>query len=330
MEVTNLSNTGIGISKLGNTDIEISRIGLGTNAVGGHNLYDHLDEEKGKEFVRVAIDKGITFIDTADIYGKGRSEELVGQVLSEVPRENIILATKGANEWFADGSVVLNNKPAYLRKAFENSLKRLKTDYVDLYYLHFPDGKTPIGEAISELVKLKQEGKIRAIGVSNVTLEQLKEANANGQIDALQMEYSMLNRSVEKDLLPYCVEHHISFIPFGPLAFGLLGGKYTSAFKLTENDWRNSVPLFAEEQFEKNLSIVEKLQEFACNKQITVGNLALAWLLAQEGVDAVIPGGKTSEQILESIRAAEVTLEKEDLEAIDKIFSSFSRKLSPL
>lgn len=313
--------TTIGETTLGNTNIKITNIGLGTNAVGGHNLYDNLNEENGKDFVRTAIQSGITFIDTADIYGKGRSEELVGEVLQEFHRDQIVLATKGANEWFEDGSVVLNNDPIYIRKALENSLKRLKTDYVDLYYLHFPDGKTPIGNVVAELVKLKEEGKIRAIGVSNVTLEQLKEANTTGQIDALQMEYSMLNRTVEKELLPYCVKHNISFIPFGPLAFGLLGGKYTSELKLTENDWRNSVPLFAEEQFEKNLSIVKKLQEFAESKQTTVSNLALAWLLAQEGVDAVIPGGKTPEQILETVKAADIELQKEDLEVIEKILS---------
>lgn len=312
-------------TKLGNSNITITKIGLGTNAVGGHNLYDNLNEESGKEFVRTAIESGINFIDTADIYGKGRSEELVGEVLKEFPRDQIILATKGANEWFEDGSVVLNNDPVYMRKAFENSLRRLQTDYIDLYYLHFPDGKTPIGMAIDELVKLKSEGKIRAIGVSNVTLELLKEANANGDIDVLQMEYSMLNRSVEKELLPYCVANNISFIPFGPLAFGLLGGKYTSGLKLTKNDWRNSVPLFASNQFEKNLAIVEKLKDFAKSKSTTLSNLALAWLLEQEGVDAVIPGGKKPEQILETVKAADIQLEKVDLETIDKILPSFGK-----
>jgi myo-inositol catabolism protein IolS len=301
------------------TDLQISKIGLGTNAVGGHNLYDHLNEENGKDFVRAAIEERINFIDTADIYGKGRSEELVGEVLKEVPREKIILATKGANEWFPDGSVVLNNDPAYLRRAFEASLKRLNTDYVDLYYLHFPDGKTPIGDAIAELVKLREEGKIRAIGVSNVSLEQLIEANAHGDISALQMEYSMLNRSVEKDLLPYCAENNLSFIPFGPLAFGLIGGKYNKEFTLTSNDWRHSVPLFADGEFERNLEKVEELKKIAAYKNTNVGHLALAWLLAQEGVDSVIPGGKRSEQIRDSVKAVNVRLDEEDLKAINLV-----------
>lgn len=181
-------------TQLKKTDMKISRISLGTNAVGGHNLYDNVNEEQGKNFVRAAMDEGMNFIDTANIYGKGRSEELVGEVLREVPRDSMILATKGANEWFPDGSVVLNNQPAFLRKSLEDSLKRLQTDYVDLHYIHNPDGKTPIGDAVAELAKMKEEGKIRAIGVSNMTLEQVKEANAHGDIHALQLEYSMLNR----------------------------------------------------------------------------------------------------------------------------------------
>lgn len=262
------------------------------------------------------------------IYGKGRSEELVGEVLKEVPREKIILATKGANEWFPDGSVVLNNDPAYLRRAFEASLKRLNTDYIDLYYLHFPDGKTRIGDAIAELVKLKEEGKIRAIGVSNVSLEQLIEANAHGDINALQMEYSMLNRSLEKDLLPYCAGNDISFVPFGPLEFGLLGGKYTKDFTLTSNDWRNSVPLFADGEFKRNLEIVEQLKKISVSKNTTVSHLALAWLLAQEGVDSVIPGGKRSEQIQDSVKAIHVNLNGEDLKAIELVLEG--QKLSQL
>lgn len=308
-------------TNLGKTDIKISRMGLGTNAVGGHNLYDNLDEEAGKNFVRAAIEEGINFIDTANIYGKGRSEELVGEVLREFPRDKIILATKGANQWFSDGSVVLNNEPVFLRQSLEESLKRLQTDYIDLYYIHNPDGKTLIGDAVAELVKMKEEGKIRAIGISNMTLEQVKEANAHGDINALQLEYSMLNRLVEKELLPYCVENNISFIPFGPLAFGLLGGKYTHDFTLSANDWRNSVSFFADGEFAKNLAKVEKLKSIASLKNTTVSHLALAWLLSQNGVDSVIPGGKHPEQIRDTVRAVNVELDEQDLKVIDEIIA---------
>ncbi|QJX81330.1 aldo/keto reductase [Priestia megaterium] len=305
--------------KLKNTDITVSEIGLGTNAVGGHNLFNDLNEESGKEMVAAAIDLGITFIDTADIYGMGRSEELVGEVLSNYNRDKFILATKGARRWFEDGRVEVDNSPAYLRQALENSLSRLKMDYVDLYYLHFPDNKTPLVEAIGELSKLKQEGKIKAIGISNVSLDQLKEANTHGDISVLQSAYNMLERSAEEDLLPYSRENNISFIPYGPLAFGLLGGKYTKDFQLTEGDWRQSNPLFEKENFDKVLEKVEQLKNIATTKETTVANLSLAWLLAQDGIDAVIPGGKRSDQIITNAKASDVLLTKDDLNNIEKI-----------
>lgn len=301
------------------TNISISEIGLGTNAVGGHNLFTNLNEEEGKQMVAKALDLGITFIDTADIYGKGRSEELVGDVLSSFNREDYIIATKGANHWFEDGTVKIDNHPAYLREAFENSLKRLKMDYVDLYYLHFPDNVTPLAESIGELSKLKQEGKIKAIGVSNLTLEQLKEANVHNDISALQSAYNMLERSAEEDLLPYCVEHNISFIPYGPLAFGLLGGHYTNNFELSEGDWRQSVPLFKKGTFENVLKKVEFLKDFASKKETNVANLALAWLLAQDGIDSVIPGGKRKAQVEENVKASDVVLSQHDLKEIEAI-----------
>ena len=198
----------------------------------------------------------------------------------------------------------------------------MQLDYVDLYYLHFPDNETPFAESIGELARLKEEGKIRAIGISNVSLEQLKEANANGDISVLQSPYNMLDRSAEAELLPYCIENNISFIPYGPLAFGLLGGEFTKDSKLDPQDWRNSIPLFQGEQFNKTLETVEKLKEFATQKETTLPNLALAWLLAQEGVDAVIPGGKRKERIRENIQASEISLSKEELNIINEILNN--------
>lgn len=301
------------------TNIKISEIGLGTNAVGGHNLFENLNEQDGQELVSAALDLGITFIDTADIYGKGRSEELVGEVLKNHSRDEFVLATKGGRHWFEDGSVKTDNHPQYLRGAFENSLKRLQMDYVDLYYLHFPDNETPLAESIGELSRLKEEGKIRAIGISNVTLEQLIEANVHNDISVLQSPYNMLNRSGEQDLLPYCIKNEISFIPYGPLAYGLLGGKYTKNFKLGKGDWRISDPLFQGELFEQTLIKVEALKGIAEEKQTTLPNLALAWLLAQDGVDAVIPGGKHKKQVSNNVKATDVLLTNEDLGYIERI-----------
>ena len=306
-------------TKLKKSNIEVSVIGLGTNAVGGHNLFQNLNEEDGKDFVREALKNGVTFIDTADIYGPGRSEELVGEVLKEFKRDDYTIATKGAQQWSSDGSIKTNNRPQYLREALEKSLQRLQLDYVDLYYLHFPDGETPFAESIGELARLKEEGKIRSIGISNVSLQQLKEANANGDISVLQSPYNMLDRSAEAELLPYCIENNISFIPYGPLAFGLLGGGFTKDSKLDEQDWRNSIPLFQGDQFQQTLTKVDKLKEFALKKDTTLPNLALAWLLAQEGVDAVIPGGKRKERIRENTQASDIVLSKEELAIINDI-----------
>lgn len=301
------------------TTINISEIGLGTNAVGGHNLFENLNEQDGKELVSAALDLGITFIDTADIYGKGRSEEIVGEVLKSYRREDFVLATKGAKHWFEDGSVTVDNNPQYLRQALENSLQRLQMDYVDLYYLHFPDNDTPLAESIGELSRLKEEGKIRAIGISNVTLDQLKEANVHHDISVLQSPYNMLNRSAEQDLLPYCMQHDISFIPYGPLAYGLLGGKYTKDFRLDAGDWRIANPLFHGELFQQTLAKVETLKGIAQKHQTTLPNLALAWLLAQEGIDAVIPGGKHKNQVAANVEATDVLLTSEDFGNIERI-----------
>jgi myo-inositol catabolism protein IolS len=306
-------------TKLKKSNIEVSVIGLGTNAVGGHNLFQNLNEEDGKDLVREALNMGVTFIDTADIYGPGRSEELVGEVLKEFKREDYVIATKGAQQWSSDGSIKTNNRPKYLREALEKSLQRLQLDYVDLYYLHFPDSETPFAQSIGELARLKEEGKIRSIGISNVTIEQLKEANANGDISVLQSPYNMLDRSAEAELLPYCIENNISFIPYGPLAFGLLGGGFTKDSKLDTGDWRNSIPLFQGEQFQQTLAKVDKLKEVALKKDTTLPNLALAWLLAQEGVDAVIPGGKRKERIRENSLASNIVLSKEELAIINDI-----------
>ncbi|PWW38864.1 MULTISPECIES: aldo/keto reductase [Paenibacillus] len=308
--------------KLRGTDLKVSEIGLGTNAVGGHNLFTDLNEVDGIEMVDAALQLGITFIDTADIYGKGRSEEHIGEVLTKYNRADVVIATKGGRRWFADGSVVVDNTPQYLRNALESSLHRLKTDYVDLYYLHYPDTKTPLAEAIGELTKLKQEGKIKAIGISNVSLEQLKEANVHGDISVMQSSYHLLDRSAEERILPYTRENNISFIPYGPLAYGLLGGKYTEDFELAEGDWRRSLPLFEKETFKKNLKIVSSLKELAEEKETTVTNLSLAWLLSQEGVDAVIPGGKRKEQVTINSRTSDVTFTQKDLNIIEGIIKN--------
>ncbi|HDR7949602.1 TPA: aldo/keto reductase [Bacillus toyonensis] len=305
-------------TKLQKAGLNISKLGLGTNAVGGHNLYADVNEEEGKRLVEEAIQQGITFFDTADSYGFGRSEELVGEVLKG-KRHELILATKGGIQPLLNGETYINNEPSYLRNAVENSLRRLQTDYIDLYYLHFTNPETSYIDSIGELTRLKEEGKIRSIGISNVNIEQLKEANQHGHIDVVQSPYNMLNRTAEEELLPYCIKEGISFIPYGPLAFGILGGKYTEDFDLHKGDWRQSVNLFEENIYKGNFKKVEKLKDVAKENNIELPHLALAWLLNKEGIDTVIPGGKRAEQIRESVKAVDVSLNEGAMKEIELI-----------
>lgn len=295
------------------TDIQISKIGVGTNKIGGHNIFKGLAEDEGKDFLIEAINLGMNFIDTADIYGPARSEELVGEVLQSIDtkREDLVVATKGGVEWNVEGGTRKNNKPEYFRSAVEASLKRLRTDYIDLYYLHWPDNETPFSESIGELVRLKEEGKIRAIGVSNLPIDQLKEAAKVTDIAAMQVDYNMFDRKVEKDVLPFCVENQISFIPCYPLASGLLGGNYKVEDPVP--------PKLTAVEFRQKVEIAEKLKTVAEKKETTLPNLALAWLLAQEGVDAVIPGGRRPDHARGTAKAADVKLNQDDLVLIDKI-----------
>lgn len=305
--------------KLGKSNLTVNPIGLGTNAVGGHNLYPNLDEQAGRDLVRVALMNGINFLDTAYIYGPERSEELVGEVWSEtVEREEVILATKGAHQ-LVDGDVVMNNSPEFLKQSVEDSLKRLRTDYIDLYYIHFPDEQTPKDEAVAALAELKAEGKIRAIGVSNFSLEQLKEANKDGHIDVYQGEYNLFKRDAEKEILPYIREHGISFVPYFPLAAGLLAGKYDTETKF--DDLRKNDPLFQEDVFKDNLAKVDLLRPIAEAKDAEVAHIVLAWYLAQDGIDAIIPGAKRAEQVTDTIRTLDVELTEEEIRQIDHIFS---------
>ncbi|WP_290755273.1 MULTISPECIES: aldo/keto reductase [unclassified Exiguobacterium] len=305
--------------QLGQSNLFVHPIGLGTNAVGGHNLYPNLDEQAGRDLVRVALQQGINFLDTAFIYGPERSEELVGEVWHDtVAREDVVLATKGAHQ-FVDGKVVMNNSPDFLRQSVEESLKRLKTDYIDLYYIHFPDESTPKDEAVAALAELKKEGKIRAIGVSNFSLEQLKEANKDGHVDVYQGEYNLFKRDAEKELLPYIVENGMSFVPYFPLAAGLLAGKYTK--ETTFDDLRKNDPLFQKDVFEQNLAKVDQLRPIAEAHNAEVAHVVLAWYLAQDGIDAIIPGAKRPDQVTDTLRTLDVQLSQEDIEKIDQIFS---------
>lgn len=292
-------------------------IALGTNAVGGHNLYPNLDEEQGKDVVRQAINHGINLLDTAYIYGPERSEELVGEVVKEYPREQIKIATKGSHEFDENQEVHQNNQPEYLKQQVENSLKRLQTDYIDLYYIHFPDDNTPKDQAVAALQELKEQGKIKAIGVSNFTLDQLKEANKDGYVDVVQLEYNLLHRENEA-VLQYCVDHQITFIPYFPLASGILAGKYDENTKFS--DHRTTRRDFIPGVFEENVRRVKALESLAAAHQTSIANIVLAFYLTRPAIDVIIPGAKRAEQVVENIKAADIVLSDDEIQYIDELF----------
>ncbi|EUQ40790.1 aldo/keto reductase [Staphylococcus aureus PLAC6024] len=302
---------------LGKSDVEVFPIALGTNAVGGHNLYPNLDEEQGKDVVRQAINHGIDLLDTAYIYGPERSEELVGEVVKEYPREQIKIATKGSHEFDENQEVHQNNQPEYLKQQVENSLKRLQTDYIDLYYIHFPDDNTPKDQAVAALQELKEQGKIKAIGVSNFTLDQLKEANKDGYVDVVQLEYNLLHRENEA-VLQYCVDHLITFIPYFPLASGILAGKYDENTKFS--DHRTTRRDFIPGVFEENVRRVKALESLAAAHQTSIANIVLAFYLTRPAIDVIIPGAKRAEQVIENIKAADIVLSDDEIQYIDELF----------
>nr|WP_106782461.1 aldo/keto reductase [Lysinibacillus timonensis] len=305
--------------QLGRTDLYVNPIGLGTNAVGGHNLFQNLNDEDGRQLVRTGIHHGINFIDSAFIYGLGRSEEIIGEVVKEIGnRSELVIATKVAHK-LEDGKVIVDNSPSFLREEVEKSLKRLQTDYIDLMYIHFPDESTPKDEAVGVLKQLKDEGKIRAIGLSNFSLDQLKEANKDGYVDVLQGEYNLINREAELSYFPYVLEQNSSFVPYFPLASGLLTGKYKKDSFIPEG--RQKYPQFQGETYLKNVERVDHLREIATSKGVEVANVVLSWYLTRNEIDVVIPGAKRAEQVLDNLKTLEVNLTKDEIGHIEQVFA---------
>ncbi|MDQ0113782.1 aldo/keto reductase [Paenibacillus harenae] len=306
---------------IGKTGLQAFHIGLGAGVVGNTMMYPKVTEDMGKEIIHAALDHGIDFIDTAYLYGLGRSEELIGEALQQRGiREQVVLSTKASsNPQFAEGGLEVDNSPAALRQAVEDSLQRLRTDYIDIFFLHFPNSHTPLDEAAAALAELKREGKIRAIGASNLDFNQLQQFNADRHLDILQTEYSLLARKAEEQIIPYCLQHGISVIPIFPLSSGLLAGRYNKDDVFTDTARMNH-PLFQREAYLESLERVERLKAFAQQKRQEPAQIALAWLLQQPGVDHIIPGASRPEQIEDNLRTLDVQLSEDDLRKIDAIF----------
>ncbi|MDA3965010.1 aldo/keto reductase [Enterococcus thailandicus] len=311
--------------RIGHSQVYAEQLGLGANAVGGHNLFPHLEDEVGKQIIRTALDNGINLLDTAYAYGFGRSEELIGEVLKEkeYDRSRVIIATKAAHDPNNPGK--FNNTPEFLTQAVEEALKRLQTNYIDIFYIHFPDETTPKNEAIAALHQLKEAGKIRAIGVSNFSLAQLKEANQEGYVDIIEDHYSLIQRKAETELFPYIKQHKISFVPYFPLASGLLTGKYQigQPLSFSKGDLRLKQPNFQGERFEKIIRTVEQLRPLAANYQTNIAQLVLAWYMKNPVISVVIPGAKKPEQVAINAQALDIHLTNEDYQKIDQLFAEF-------
>lgn len=313
--------------KIGKSDVQATALGLGTNAVGGYNLFPNLKDEDGLELVKTGLNNGIKLLDTAFVYGLGHSEELVGQAMKEFDRHSFALATKGAQD-FSTGEQVIDNSPAFLTAQVEASLKRLDTDYIDVYYIHFPDHDTPKAEAVGALERLKEQGKIRAIGLSNFSLAQIKEANADGYVDVVEDEFSLLHQDHAVDMMPYLKENGISFVPYFPLASGLLTGKYDHDVKFPKDDIRSQISDFQEPRYSDALAAIEKVRPIAGEHNASVAQTVLAWYMKNPLISVVIPGAKKASQVEANAKAMDVELSDAEYKAIDDAFVKFQTATS--
>ncbi|MEH0153406.1 aldo/keto reductase [Limibacter armeniacum] len=317
---------------LGNTDIKLSAITYGSFAIGG-NMWGGNVHKDSIASVQASLENGVTTIDTAPFYGFGLSEEVIGEAIKGKDRSSIQLLTKFGLVWdgsnqgkgihFFDAVENGNTIPVYkyagkgsIIREVEDSLKRLKTDYIDLLQLHWPDDSTAISEVMETMERLVEQGKIRAAGVSNYAVAQLDEAAETFLPASNQVAYSMLNRSIESDLVPYAIQNKVGIIAYSPMERGLLTGKYFQDGKLKEDDHRNEY--FKQFDLHKVKGFLDKLSGLAADKSVSLAQLVLRWTTLQDGITVVLAGARNAEQAIQNAKAMEVSLSHEELTFIEK------------
>jgi aryl-alcohol dehydrogenase-like predicted oxidoreductase len=307
----------IGKRRLGRNGPEVSAIGLG--CMGMSEFYVGGSEQESIATIHHALDRGVTFLDTADMYGWGANEELVGRAIKD-RREEVFLATKFGNVRGPNGEFLgVRGDPDYVRSACEASLKRLGVETIDLYYQHRVDTKVPIEDTVGEMARLKDEGKIRFLGLSEAAPRTIRAAHATSPITAVQTELSLWSRDAEAEVIPTVRELGIGYVAYSPLGRGFLTGQFTSPDDFPEGDFRRNHPRFQGDNFDKNLELVREVEALAREKGCSTAQLALAWVLAQGDDIVPIPGTKRIKYLDDNIGALEVKLSRDDLDRLDAI-----------
>jgi aryl-alcohol dehydrogenase-like predicted oxidoreductase len=304
--------------KLGKSNLEVSAIGLGCMGLS-FGYGPAVDKQQGISLIRAAVDRGVTFFDSAEVYGPFTNEELVGEALAPF-RGKVVIATKfGWEANTSDGGKwsALNSRPEHIKQALEGSLKRLKVDVIDLYYQHRVDLNVPIEDVAGTVKELIQEGKVKHFGLSEAAAKTIRRAHAVQPVTAVQSEYSLWFREPEREVLPALEELGIGFVPFSPLGKGFLAGKINEDTRFDSADFRNTVPRFSPENRVANQPVVDMLSGFAKQKKATPAQIALAWLLAKKPWIVPIPGTTKLNRLQENLGAADVELTNEDLRAIE-------------
>jgi aryl-alcohol dehydrogenase-like predicted oxidoreductase len=303
--------------KLGSQGLEVSAMGLG--CMGMSEFYGSTDEDEALATIGRALELGVDFLDTADMYGPFTNERLVGRAI-EGRRDEVVVATKFGNVRGENGERGgIRGDAEYVRQACEGSLERLGVDHIDLYYQHRVDKEVPIEETVGAMAELVEQGKVRYLGLSEASPQTIRRAHAVHPITALQTEYSLWTRDPEEDVLPTVRELGIGFVAYSPLGRGFLSGRFQRPEDIPEDDFRRSNPRFQGENFQRNLELVDRVRQIAEEKDVTAGQLALAWVLHQGRDIAPIPGTKRRSYLEENVAAAEVELSEEDLRRIDEV-----------